>query len=500
MKFDPLYKVSFLVVCFGVLFGFGITSIAGVLDTLKQVFQLSIYGEQGLVAVLILACFAGAVLAGPLTRRRGRRPALLLCAVLALAGYAIIWGGPDLGWFVAARVLIGLSVGLSSMVVPMYASETTPAARRGGVVALFQLAVTAGILIAYSVALAFAPDLHWSLVLACGLLPAVLATLGTLLLPESPRWLAARGRSQEAREAGRRLQLLDEVGQGEPIAAAAGAAHGAGTAAAAVRAADTDAANAAAGSTGSRTDRDSHLRRGSTMPVLILCSVLFVLQNLSGIDGILYYAPRIFETLGFAAGTAALAATFGLGLVNFLATMVALYAVDRAGRRPLLIGGSAAMVLGLAAVVAAASWGWAWTGLCGLAVFIIAFAISLGPLPYVLMAELFPSAIREQGIAAASAVSWIFNALVAFTFLTVVQAIGLPATIGIFALACLLSLAVCMVFLPETRRMSLETIEANVLAGLPLRRLGAAAPGSPPDPAAGTRPAPGGKDKKQWQI
>src|SRR5690606_36526342 len=160
---------------------------------------------------------------------------------------------------------------------------------------------------------------------------------------------------------------------------------------------------------------------------------------LSGIDGILYYAPHIFQNLGFEAGTAALAATYGLGFVNFVATLCALRFVDSAGRRPLLIGGSVFMVLGLAMVAGASAFGWHWAGL---GLFIMPSSVSLGPLPYVLMSELFPSAIREAGIAMASAISWLFNALIAFTFLTIVESIGLTLTMVCFMAVCLLSLLV----------------------------------------------------------
>ncbi|TAL90202.1 MAG: MFS transporter [Candidimonas sp.] len=447
-----------LVICFGVLFGFGITSIAGVLDILKDVFQLSVTGEQSLVAILVIACFFGAMLAGPVSQRWGRRIVILLAVAFALAGYGIILATPDYAWFIAARIVVGVSVGLSSMVIPMYAAEATPARRRGAVVALFQLAITAGILIAYSIALAFASSVSWRLILGSGALPAILGLLAIWLLPESPRWLASRGDMPAAEHAARRLGLLDEWRE-----ISAGATVGPET-------------SGYTADQGRKKLRRGGFERGSTVAVLMLCSLLFVLQNLSGIDGILYYAPRIFQTLGFAPGVAALAATFGLGLVNFVATLAALAIVDRAGRRPLLISGSAVMVVGLAAVCAAAVFDWPWVGLAGLGVYIMAFAVSLGPLPYVLMSELFPSAIREQGIAAASAISWLFNALVAFTFLSIVQSIGLAATIGLFLLVCVLSLVICIVFLPETRLVSLEVIEANVLAGRPLRMLG----GSPP--------------------
>ena len=206
--------------------------------------------------------------------------------------------------------------------------------------------------------------------------------------------------------------------------------------------------------------------------MLVLCSTLFILQNFSGIDAILYYAPHLFQTLGFAPGSASLAATFGLGLANFLATIVALKLVDNAGRRPLLIFGSALMTLGLGLVVLASLYTLPYAGLIGLCLFIIAFAVSLGPLPYVMMSELFPSAIRENGIAVASSISWLFNATIAFTFLSVIKAIGLSTTIGIFMVVCLLSLIISIIYLPETRRVRLEDIETKVMQGERLRDLG----------------------------
>lgn len=447
---DPALRVAFLVFCFGLLFGFGISSIAGVLDVLGAAFLLDNAAKEWLVSSLVVACFFGAIAAGPLSVRLGRRPVMMLSAVLAVAGYGVLLTTPGLGLLFAVRVVLGLAVGLSSMVVPMYAAEAAPADRRGAIVALFQLAITAGILCAYGVSLAFIDHWVWSAILGWGMLPAVLAVLAVVSLPESPRWLLARGRAAHASGAAGRLGLAAEWQAMQADAATSSGPHNA-------------AGQATVRPKGGRT---------SIVAVLVLCSLLFVLQNLSGIDGILYYAPHIFQTLGFAPGTAALAATFGLGFVNFVATLVALRVVDSGGRRPLMLWGSAVMVLGLALVVLAALYEWSWAGLIGLGLYIMAFAISLGPMPYVLMSELFPSAIREQGIAAASAISWLFNALIAFTFLSLVDAIGLAATIGLFLLVCLASFFICLVFLPETRRVPLERIEGNVMAGRPLRQLG----------------------------
>ncbi|HEV7336218.1 MAG TPA: sugar porter family MFS transporter [Bosea sp. (in: a-proteobacteria)] len=439
---SPIQLILTLILAGGIAFGFGITSVSGVLDIIKSEFELSEIGEQFVVGILVLGCFVGAAIAGPISARWGRRRTIMLAVVLGGLGYTLILAGIGFGGLLVGRSLAGLCIGLISMVVPMYAAETTPAQRRGAVVSMFQLAITLGILGAYGTTLAFAASVPWQILLGAGALPLGLGLLAILFLPESPRWLATRGEYAAVEKATLTLGLADEWQ--EMPAAPAHADNQSGTA----------------------------LTRGSTLAVLVFCSTLFVLQNLSGIDGILYYAPRIFQELGFSAGTAALAATFGLGLVNVLATIAAIALVDRLGRRPLLIIGSAAMAVGLAAVILASQLAWPWVGLAGLAIFIAAFAMSLGPLPYVLMSELFPTAIRESGIAVASATSWLFNALIAFTFLSLVAAIGLSGAIGLFLAVCLISLGFCLAFAPETRGARLEDIETAVLAGRPLRHLG----------------------------
>lgn len=436
---NPTLRIAFLVSCAGVLFGYGITSIAGVLDTLGPLFSLDLRQSQFLVFVLVIACFAGAVLAGPLSLRWGRRPTMWTATAASACAYTFLLTAPSYEGLLAARTLAGLSIGLYSMAIPMFAAETARTARRGAVVALFQLAITAGILLSYGLALWLDAPGQWSLVLGAGLVPTVLAALVLATLPESPRWLAMQGRHDEADRAAARLQLTEEwQAVADPPSAL-------------VR---------------------PRLRQGRVLGVMVLCSLLFVLQNLSGIDGILYYAPQIFKGLGFSAGTAALGATFGLGLANFAATLASVVLVDRLGRRRLWIGGSAVMVAGLAAVIVAAQAGLPWLGMAGLCLYILAFAVSLGPLPYVLMSELFPSALREKGIATASAISWLFNALIALTFLSIVEAVGLDGAMTLFLVVCILSLLLGIWLLPETSRMPLEAIESRVLAGLPLRDLG----------------------------
>jgi SP family galactose:H+ symporter-like MFS transporter len=441
---NPTQRIALIVIAFGLLFGFGITSIAGVLDQLTTLFNLDTSGQETLVSVLVAACFFGALLAGPLSARLGRHPAMILAATLALLGYVVIALQPSFHLLIGARVVIGLSIGLSSMVVPLYAAESTAATHRGAVVSLFQLAITAGILCAYTSALLLGSRWNGFDLMALGLVPALLAAGTLFTLPESPRWLQTHKTEAEAAGTALRLGLQDEwvsieVQDAQPVA--------------------TDA-------------MPKKLPAPRIVAVLALCSGLFVLQNFSGIDGILYYAPHIFQTLGFAPGLAALAATFGLGVVNFLATIVAMRIVDGAGRRPLMIWGSAFMVAGLALVLVAMHWNWPWVSLFGLSLFILAFAVSLGPLPYVMMSELFPRHIRERGIAAAASTSWLFNALIAYTFLSATQAFGLQIIIAFFALVCLASLVISLRYLPETRGARLEDIETDVMQGCRLRELG----------------------------
>ena len=404
-------------------------------------FALDASGQEWLVSTLIVASFFGAIFASPLSSKLGRKPTMWIAITLALMGYAALLFATSYSSLLLIRIVLGLSVGLSSVVVPMYAAESTPAAQRGAVVSLFQLAITGGILLAYTVALLFIDTWSWQSILAIGLVPALVAGVLLVTLPESQTWLTTREKYVESPPP---IQVAIQPG----------------------------------------TDRIEPLTKNSIFAVLALCGGLFVLQNLSGIDGIIYYAPHIFQTLGFAPGTASLAATFGLGLVNFLSTLVALRLVDSAGRRALLIWGSGAMAIGMVMVIAAsiilqegAYWSdlqaWSgWLGLLGLSLFIMAFAVSLGPLPYVMMSELFPTAIRETGIAVASSVSWLFNALIAFTFLSAIEQLGLTWSMTFFMIVCVLSLVISVLYVPETRRVSLEKIENNVMRGQALRRLG----------------------------
>lgn len=429
-------SVGAVTAAFGLLFGFSTAIIAGVLDSISAGFGLSTLQAEFTVAILVASCFVGAASAGRVSARIGRRPSLALAFALASVGYAIVMLDGRFELLLFARVLIGLAVGLSSMVTPMFAGEAAPVRYRGAVVSVFQLAITLGMLSAYAAPLLLGPE-NWRIVIGSGLVVTALCFLTLLAVPESPYWLATRGRGAEAAHAAERLGI--EVPRPAPLAEA-----GAG----------------------------GRLLSGGTLAVLILCSSLFVLQNLSGIDGVLYYAPRIFTELGLPAGTAALLATVGLGAVNVTATVVALLYVDKLGRRWLLNVGCSFMVLGLGTAVAADVFGSPMLGLFGLGVFIAAFAISLGPLPYVLMSELFPAAVREKGIAVASATSWLFNALVAASFLSGVESIGLSGVLAIFATACALALAIGLRYVPETRGVPLADIEEKVVAGMRLRWIG----------------------------
>jgi SP family galactose:H+ symporter-like MFS transporter len=348
------------------------------------------------------------------------------------------------------RGLLGLAVGTVSMVAPMYVAEASPAARRGALVSLFQFGVTLGILLAYLVDFAFTDSGAWRWMFALGCLPGFVLFGALWTLPESPRWLLLKGRDAEARAA--MVQLH---------------AHPAD-----IEAAETNAVE--------ENGRWSELFKAPVGLVLVMAGGLFLFQNLSGIDGILDYAPQIFLSVGVYAQTGAILASVGLGAVNMLATVGAMFIVDRLGRRPLLIGGLTVMTLSLAVLGALllrpeiSKEGEMVTLAC-LALFVLAFAFSMGPLPYVLTSEVFPLRVRARGMSLATATSWLLNIVVAMTFLSLLKFAGTGATFLVYAGVCLVGLIFSWFMVPETRGRSLAQIEANLRAGRSVRRLGDAA-------------------------
>lgn len=438
-------RLSLVSAMSGTLFGYNVAVVAGALIFLDHAFGLSTLAQEVVVTSILGGALVGAMASGEIAARWGERRTLFAATALFLVVPPLLALADGVWGIVALRAALGFAVGTVSMVAPLYVGEAAPPARRGALVSLFQLGVTAGILAAYLVNAAFTDAGDWRAMFAFGALPALV--LGGVLatLPESPRWLLLAGRPEEARRAAARL------GGAEP---------------------DPDEPATAPEPRARWAELVSPLVRG----VLVMAAGLFLFQNLSGIDGILYYAPEIFRSVGVGSETGAILATAGLGAVNVGATVVALLVVDRLGRRPLLIGGCAVMGASLVAVglTIGGSEDDAAITLAGLALFIVAFAVSLGPLPYVLMSEVFPLSVRARGMSLAAATSWLLNMVVAMTFLLLLRSLGPGTTFLLYAGVCAVALVFAWYTVPETRGRSLGEIEANLRAGLRLRDLGRA--------------------------
>ena len=430
----------------GLLIGYNTAVIAAALGFIADQFKLGPVMQGVIVSAVLLGGLVGSLAAGALVRHVGERPVLISTALLFIVG-AI---GSALAESVSAillwRTVLGLGVGAATMVTPLYVSETAPAAIRGALVSVIQLAITIGILLSYLIGTMWTPSAWWQAMLGAGAVPAVLMLAGLMLVPESPQWLLSKGRRAEAQRAHQRLtgdpaarlpELVQEVADGDW----------------------------------------RELFNGRNRPVLVLAAGLFAFANLSGIDAILYYAPAIFSSVGIGGTMGPILATTGIGVVNVIATIVAVALIDRLGRRPLLIGGLIPMALSLLILAAAllAGQGSNWSNMLAvicLCVFVMAFAVSLGPLPFVLMAELFPLALRGPGMGIASATAWGVNIVVSLTFPVLVDWLGVAIVFGLYGLVSVAALAFVVVMVPETRGRTLELIETNLALGRHVRELG----------------------------
>ena len=438
-----LILLALLAAIFGFLFGTDQGVISGALPFLKKEFAFTAQSEGFMTGAVPFGAIFGALLALATVDRFGRRKVLIFCALLFAAGSFAAAAAFSVWSLTAARLIIGAAIGASSLVAPMYLAEIAPARVRGAVVSAFQLMITVGILSAFVVDWAFSFSGSWRFMLGFSLIPAVICLAGILKAPESPRWLVLAGCDKEARNV---LQTVQPDASAERLDGIVAEIENS-------RPSDPEEESW-------RRFRDPALRG-----LLIFSILAFFLQQFSGINVILSYAPQILDAAGFDALSNQLIATIGIGTLNVVVTILAMIVVDRIGRRPLFIFGFAGafVSMGLVALFFFIDVNnLAWLSLIGLFLFVFFFAISLGPLPWLYMSELFPLALRGKGMAIASVSNWVCNFLVVFLFPTMSAALGEAMTFGLFALCSAFGLWYAYTFAPETRGVVLEEIDQNI--------------------------------------
>lgn len=435
----------------GLLFGFDTGVISGALLFIKQDFLLSPWMQGVVTTAVLVGAVAGAAFGGSLTDRHGRKPIIIAMAVLFSLGSLLSAAATSVGLLCAARLVLGVAIGTASMLTPLYLSEMAPKRKRGAIVSLNQLCITLGILASYLVDYGFEHVVGtWRWMLGVGVVPGVLLGIGMLFLPESPRWLAAKGRFDEA---GRVLRLMRNNPDVEEEMS--GLCH-------------------EIVSEASDVSLSALFSAPRARLPLIVGIGLAVFQQVTGINTVIYYAPSIFEQAGM---TSPLLPTIGIGIVNVLMTVVALLLLDRVGRRKLLLTGLCIMLLCLVAITIALSASGVNAGAftaVALAAYVGGFAIGLGPIFWLLIAEVFPLAYRGRGMSVASMANWGSNLVVALFFPNLIVLLTLGGSFALFAVLTVGALAFAWRFVPETSGRSLEQIETDMARPIDIAPSGAA--------------------------
>ena len=424
----------------GLLFGYDTAVISGAVGFLQKHFELGAGLKGWAASSALVGCIVGAMAGGPLSDRFGRKKMLVLCAVLfALSGIGSALP-VTLSHFVWARFLGGFAIGAVSVLSPLYIAEIAPEKIRGRLVSLYQLAIVVGILGVFFVNMliqrlgdeAWNVAYGWRWMMGSLTLPSAVFGLLLLPIPESPRWLMKMGRRAEAEE------VLVRVG-------------GAEAAAREMRQIEESLTQ--------EEGKFSELFHGGYRRALMIGVVLAVVCQFSGINAIMYYAPEIFKSVGVGRD-AAFTQTVSIGVVNLLFTFVAIWLVDLAGRKALLIAGSIVQVIALIGVGVMFSNG--NNGLWLLAFIVLftgSFAAAMGPIPWIVISEIFPTKIRGQAMSVAVLVLWTSCYIVSQTFPMLVEAIGNAKTFWIYAACSFAGLIFVTLAVPETKGKTLEEIE-----------------------------------------
>ncbi|MFD1670634.1 sugar porter family MFS transporter [Agrilactobacillus yilanensis] len=426
----------------GLLFGYDTGVISGAIGFLQIKFSLSSFAVGWVTSCILIGCAIGVSIAGIISDAFGRKKALLLSAIifaLSSLGSALAGG---LTTLIIWRILAGIGIGITSLITPIYIAEMAPAHVRGRLVSINQLAITIGIFIVYFINAAIAGhstqawnvSTGWRLMMGVGLIPSILFLLALIPAKETPRWLNQHGQSQKA------LAVLQKV---EGSTEAAKVAYD-----------DLNTAEDATDNT-----KFSDLFNKTWFPVLVIGVLLCLFQQFSGSNAIMYYAPEIFKGAGYAQNGAYMA-TVSIGVINMVITIVALGLVDKIGRKKLLTFGSLGMSVSLA-VVAICFFvdAPATVILIFILLAIAAYAVSLAPVTWIVISEIFPSKIRARAMSICTVILWLSDFLLTMTFPMLTDSIGEGLTFMIYVAVTLISAIFVWRFLPETQGKSLEEIE-----------------------------------------
>lgn len=453
IKFLWLYVVAIVASLGGLLSGYDTGVISGALLFINETWDLSISLQGLVVSSVLIGAVIGAATNGVLADIFGRKKIIMATAIIFILGSILCGFAPNVYVLIISRIFVGLAVGIVNFVIPLYLSEIAPKAVRGTLVSLYQWAITAGILFSYAINSAFANSVFsWRWMLLAGVLPGLVLLIGMSFMSDTPRWLISKNKDEEAKKVLKKIEPdVDTENEIKEIK-------------------HTLKLN-------ENLDRKFKFKKWMIMPFVVGVGIMFA-QICTGINTIIYYAPTIFKIAGFDSNSNAIYATTGIGVVNFLMTIVAVFFTDKLGRKPLLYFGLTGVMLSLAALGCAFAYqeilgaGLKIVAVCSLVTYIICFAMSLGPIGWILVSEVFPLKIRGIAMSICTVANFAFNFFVVGSFPVLIHKIGGAYTFWGFAAVSFLCILFVYFFVPETKGISLEQIESNWIHGVKPRDFG----------------------------
>lgn len=438
----------------GLLFGFDTGVISGAIPFLQTDLNITNSEIEAITTFALIGAMVGAFVSGVLSDLLGRKRVILAAAVIFLFG--AIWCGSassptSLKW---ARVFLGIGIGVASFSTPLYIAEISPAKIRGTLVSMFQLLITVGLMGAFVSDSILADDHNsscWRTMFYVGVIPAIILLIGMFFLPESPRWLLSKGKEQEA------LDILQKIE--DPIEI------------------QTEIEKIKQSISEDKQQiklTESFSLKWLFYPLMLAALIMFF-QQAVGINTVIYYGPSIFQKAGFEGGEAAVMAQVCVGVVNVLFTIASLFLIDKLGRRKLFFIGMTGMVITLLMIAGCFinldSMGESgrYAIVSSMLLYIAFFAVSMGPLGWLIITEVFPVKVRGIGSSIGSIANWSFNALVVYTFFKMIylftkmfennEAYGTAAVFAVFALVAIIGIVWGYFYLPETKGKKLDEIE-----------------------------------------